>query len=86
MVCANRLGAMRPDRPKDVALKTSVVIKRLRVPIVHKPLKGCAIYRRGKLVYIISGDYEIGGRVSNHFHWATIKPDGTLGRPTKGYW
>lgn len=66
-------------------LKQTVVVRH-RVPITHKPTLGCAIYRKGKLVFIIGGAFEIGGRVSNYFDWATIKPDGTLGRKTNGYW
>lgn len=75
----------REPEPKPKALRTSAVVK-LRVPVTHKPLAGCAIYRKGKLVFIKSGALEIGGRISNYFHWATIKPDGTLGRDTHGYW
>lgn len=75
----------RKPEPKPPSIKTSVVVRH-RVSITHKPVAGHATYRKGKLVFIISGAFEIGGRISNHFHWATIKTDGSLGRPTHGYW
>lgn len=38
-----------------------------------------------KLAYILIGDTWSNGRLSNHFTWAYIKPDGTLGRKEHGY-
>lgn len=32
----------------------------------------------GHPCYITDGQYESGGRVSNHFHWRKIKKDGFL--------
>lgn len=57
-----------------------------RVMITGYPEAGSACVRKGQLVFITSGHYEIGGRISNHFSWRPIKEDGTLGRKTSGYW
>ena len=39
----------------------------------------------GKFVYIVDGQYESGGRVSNFWHWQDINEDGTLGEEGHGY-
>ena len=36
-------------------------------------------------VYIVRGDFEIGGRISNYWCWRKIKKDGTLGKKEIGY-
>lgn len=36
-------------------------------------------------VYILSGDYEINGRISNHWQWKRINKNGSLGRSISGY-
>lgn len=40
---------------------------------------GNVYVREGELIFVIGGSY-MGGydRVSNHFYWKKIKPDGTL--------
>ena len=36
-------------------------------------------------VLIISGQYWSNGRLSNHWHWKRILPDGNLGKEEYGY-
>lgn len=57
-----------------------------KVSITKEPVAGYCCYRKGKLVYIESGSYEIGGRLSNFFSWRVVKPDGSLGKSHAGYW
>jgi hypothetical protein len=56
------------------------------VSVTEEPVMGYACYRKGKLVYVSSGAVWIDGRLSNHFTWHTIKPDGSLGKECSGYW
>lgn len=58
----------------------------LRLPVTDVPVAGSCTYRRGKLVYVASGAFEIDGRVSNFFDWRIVQKDGTLGRWQCGYW
>ena len=44
------------------------------------------VYKRdGKNVYITSGDYEINGRISNHWGWREVNENGSLGEKGCGY-
>lgn len=38
-----------------------------------------------RLVYIVSGNYEVNGRISNWWTWRPILSNGTLGKEVHGY-
>ena len=59
---------------------------RHKVEILNYLKVGCACYdEKGRLAYIIDGQWEIDGRLSNFWDWKLIKEDGTLGRKQSGY-
>lgn len=41
--------------------------------------------RTNRLVLIISGQYQVNGRISNYWHWRDINQDGSLGEENSGY-
>lgn len=52
----------------------------------HSTYKIGHVYKRdGKLIYITSGDYEIGGRISNAWTWKEVLNNGKLGPQKSGY-
>ena len=67
-------------------MKKKSVVVTLRVAVTEAPQAGYATYKKGKLVFITGGAFQVEGRWSNHFTWRTIKTDGTLGRECSGYW
>lgn len=36
-------------------------------------------------VYVVSGNYMVGGRISNFWYWKRVLPDGTLSETENGY-
>ena len=58
----------------------------LFVDVTPGPVTGCCTYRKGKLIYVVSGGFMRDGRVSNFFDWRAVKQDGTLGTWRSGYW
>lgn len=56
---------------------------------VYTPIPGRTyIHKQSRsmfVVYVVSGAYEIGGRISNFFEWRRVLCDGTLGKVQRGY-
>jgi hypothetical protein len=66
--------------------KKSSVVVTYRVFVTKRPVAGRATYRKGKLVFIVSGCRIVEGHVSNFFNWRQINTDGSFGRWGCGYW
>lgn len=63
-----------------------VLVKHM-VAVTESPEAGHATYHPTQgLVFIKDGATWIDGRLSNHFYWAKIKKDGSLGKTRSGYW
>lgn len=54
---------------------------------ILEPAKGSIVLHEYTMkdIYIVSGDFQINGRLSNFWGWRTILDDGTLGELETGY-